>query len=128
MAKQFLIGDDGILTWDGTEVDSAESVSFNRERSEIEKRDRGSDKVAHRTGKDKRTLSIEGVVKPSDAGLAAMETDYDNNDEAPLVVKRDTDDELENANYIITSLNEDEPLEEGQSFSVECAYHSEVSS
>lgn len=128
MAKQFLIGDDGVLTWGGTEVDSVESVTFNRERSEIEKRDRGSDKVAHRAGKDKRTLSLEGVVKPNDAGLAAMETDYDNNDEGALIVKRDTDDELENANYIITSLNEDEPLEENQSFSVELSYHSEVTS
>jgi hypothetical protein len=128
MAETFLIGDDGSATWDSTEITSAQSVTFNKERPEIESRARGSDNVAHRAGKLKSTCSVDVRVEPNDAGLAALLSSIDNNSEAALVVTREEGDEIENANYVALSCNEEQPLEEGQTASIELAFHSGISS
>ena len=125
--ETFYIGDDGLVSVDGTEITSAYSVTIPRERTDIESADRASDRVKHRSGKMDGNPSISCVYKPDDAGVAALFTAVDDNDPVHIVIKADAEDtdSIEDAEYNVQSSSVEQPLEERQEVEFELTYYDE---
>lgn len=123
MAKQFLIGDDGVVQWNDIEITSAQSVSFGDSRTDITSNSRGNDRTQHRVGKRDSTFTLNVRVEPNDDGLAALLYSYNNAERGVLNVT-DGEDTLEEASYVVLDAGGEQPLEDEQTYSIELAYHS----
>jgi hypothetical protein len=128
MGEVFLIGDDASVSIDSVEIASAQSVEFNKSRTDITSAARGSDRMAHRGGKLDVTMSIDVRVEPGDAGLAALLSAVDSNSVVQITVTSEDGDTLEDANFVVLDTTLDQPLEEEQTGSFDLAFHSELGS
>jgi hypothetical protein len=128
MGEVFLIGDDASVSIDSVEIASAQSVEFNKSRTDITSAARGSDRTAHRGGKLDVTMSINVRVEPADAGLAALLSAIDSNSPVNITVTAEDGDQIESANFVVLDTTLDQPLEEEQTGSFDLAFHSELGS
>lgn len=132
----YLIGDDGEFLVDDVECTSAQTVTLNFERTEIDSNARGSDRTATRSGKLKVGCELGVRVEPNDAVLASLiaaikDPDTDNRKLKITIKAGDegaADDPLEEGYYTPLTTNLEQPLEEEQTGSISLSYHSEVTS